>query len=705
MVNCWDNFEFNTTSCTWNNTGSQDAEPVMVNCWDNFEFNTTSCTWNNTGSQDAEPAMVNCWDNFEFNTTSCTWNNTGSQDAEPVMVNCWDNFEFNTNSCAWNNTGSQDAEPALVNCWDNFEFNTTICEWINTGSESAAPVATCTSVNGDCSNNNEASASVSTTGGTAPYTYLWSTGATTTSISNITAGSYTVTVTDGNGCSSDCSLTVEVTPCCNVTDPGKIATDQENCGPFDVDGLTNLITPTGGLGDLEIVWITREGTTGPWQEIPGSDGLTYDPGVVSETSQFRRCVRRVGCTNYEETDIITIIVNEIPTVPAMVYCWDNFELDTTTCEWNNIGFQDAEPAMVNCWDNFEFNTTTCAWNNIGSQDAEPAIVNCWDNFEFNTTSCEWINTGSQDAEPSMVNCWDNFVFNTNSCEWINTGSQDAEPVTVNCWDNFEFNTNSCEWINTGSQDAESADVYAGDDVSICVGEDVTLTATGGDANTVYTWYLDGGVVSISQSITVSPGIGISEYTVEAMNEICNTTSTDYVKVWVYDYPLAGFERNPAGDVTFGDETNFTDTTMGTVTDWHWDFGDGMTSMNQDPTHDYASPGSYWVELIASNNGCEDTVRAGLEVKIIIDIPNTFTPNNDGTNDVISLTGSGLEVVKMSIFNRWGHRVYDIEGRQISWSGKTTGGTDAKSGTYYYVIEMNYIDGNTSTQTGFFTLIR
>jgi hypothetical protein len=55
---------------------------------------------------------------------------------------------------------------------------------------------------------------------------------------------------------------------------------------------------------------------------------------------------------------------------------------------------------VNCWDNFQFNATTCEWENVGTQDAEPTKVNCWDNFQFNATTCQWENVGTQDAAPT-----------------------------------------------------------------------------------------------------------------------------------------------------------------------------------------------------------------------------------------------------------------------------------------------------------------
>jgi len=166
------------------------------------------------------------------------------------------------------------------------------------------PTATCSKVDGNCNNNNEASASVSASGGTAPYSYAWSNGATTSSIDNLSAGTYSVTVTDANGCTDDCSVTVSITPCCNVTDGGEIAASQENCGPFDPAAFTSVVDPTGGLGDLEYVWLwnpnnvpMNNGQNG-WVMIPNSNSATYDPGFLTESRCFIRCARRSGCTNY-----------------------------------------------------------------------------------------------------------------------------------------------------------------------------------------------------------------------------------------------------------------------------------------------------------------------------------------------------------------------------------------------------------------------
>jgi hypothetical protein len=138
-VNCWDNFVFNTGTCSWDNTGTQDAEPTKVNSWDTFVFNIGTCSWDNTGTQATEPNKVNCWDTFVFNTGTCAWDNTGTQAAEPAKVNCWDTFVFNTGTCSWDNTGTQATEPNKVNCWDTFVFNTGTCAWDNTGTQATEP--------------------------------------------------------------------------------------------------------------------------------------------------------------------------------------------------------------------------------------------------------------------------------------------------------------------------------------------------------------------------------------------------------------------------------------------------------------------------------------------------------------------------------------------------------------------------------------
>ena len=72
-----------------------------------------------------------------------------------------------------------------------------------------------------------------------------------------------------------------------------------------------------------------------------------------------------------------------------------------------------------------------------------------------------------------------------------------------------------------------------------------------------------------------------------------------------DGPTAGFSFSPAHPRP-GDEVHFSDESMGEPTSWLWDFGDGQTSDQENPSHSFTSPGSKTVTLTASNSAGTDT---------------------------------------------------------------------------------------------------
>lgn len=66
------------------------------------------------------------------------------------------------------------------------------------------------------------------------------------------------------------------------------------------------------------------------------------------------------------------------------------------------------------------------------------------------------------------------------------------------------------------------------------------------------------------------------------------------------------------------------------------------------------------------------------------IPNVFTPNNDGVNDVWKLEFN--EKVNCFIYNRWGNFIFQSDKKVIQWDGRTTSGEPCSNGTYYYIIQ-------------------
>jgi gliding motility-associated-like protein len=87
------------------------------------------------------------------------------------------------------------------------------------------------------------------------------------------------------------------------------------------------------------------------------------------------------------------------------------------------------------------------------------------------------------------------------------------------------------------------------------------------------------------------------------------------------------------------------------------------------------------------------------------IPNAFTPNGDNVNDEFTVFGSALRTVAMTVYNRWGEKVYDSGDSQwASWDG-TYKGSAQPTGVYVYFVELTYLDGQKKTKEGSLTLIR
>ncbi|MCO6491520.1 MAG: T9SS type A sorting domain-containing protein [Phaeodactylibacter sp.] len=169
-------------------------------------------------------------------------------------------------------------------------------------------------LNAPTAGNNSGRLQAAASGGTPPYSFEWSNGQSGAVIGGLAFGLYEVSVTDAEGCSSVCSVSLQASVCENVTDAGLIGYDQRLCGPGnDPDPIISLEDASGGSGALEYLWMK---STAPnlglilWEPIPEATGPSYDPPLVFETTYFLRCVRREGCTFYLETNIVTIEVGD-----------------------------------------------------------------------------------------------------------------------------------------------------------------------------------------------------------------------------------------------------------------------------------------------------------------------------------------------------------------------------------------------------------
>ena len=126
------------------------------------------------------------------------------------------------------------------------------------------------------------------------------------------------------------------------------------------------------------------------------------------------------------------------------------------------------------------------------------------------------------------------------------------------------------------------------------------------------------------------------------------------------------------------------------------------------TISYLQKGSYCVYLrVESELGCVDTAVYCFEVSgYVLLIPNAFTPNGDGVNDVFRIIGYGMEYLELTIFDRWGQQIYATRGtEQVQWDG-TKGGTAVPEGAYVYLVRYKLVDKEgVEYRSGTVTLLR
>lgn len=176
-------------------------------------------------------------------------------------------------------------------------------------------------------------------------------------------------------------------------------------------------------------------------------------------------------------------------------------------------------------------------------------------------------------------------------------------------------------------------------------------------------------------------------------------------------PTASFDANPMLgnaplDVTF---TNTSDP----ASTYDWDFGNGQTnSVNNldDQNTTYTDEGIYTVTLTVSDGNCTDQATQTIVVQLILpldyDLPNVFTPNGDGTNDVFTINAENAESIEVVILNRWGNVVFESTDVNFEWNGQVQNtGADCVDGTYFYKFKIEGEGDQSAEEHGFVQLVR
>ncbi|MFC5626632.1 gliding motility-associated C-terminal domain-containing protein [Algoriphagus winogradskyi] len=176
-----------------------------------------------------------------------------------------------------------------------------------------------------------------------------------------------------------------------------------------------------------------------------------------------------------------------------------------------------------------------------------------------------------------------------------------------------------------------------------------------------------------------------------------------------DFDYRKLEINSEPEVQVDEEIIFESIISEEFIGWEWSFGDGKSSKEKDPIHKFEIAGNFEVILTAYDiYGCSSTEKNIIQVNApleFITIPNAFTPNGDGLNDMFIPKLRALTEFSMTIFNTWGEKIYSTNSLETKgWDG-THQGQASPPGNYLYQITYTSKDGEQFTKTGGVTLIR
>ncbi len=562
----------------------------------------------------------------------------------------------------------------------------------------ASPTFTTSTTDPSCGNN-DGEIIITPASGFTITDYSIDGGTTTQSngtFSNLGPGTYNIVIIDNNGCEATGSVTLNNAG--SLDDPSFSLTDF-------CEGTTNSATITGTPGGT----FTIVTPTGDGASIDGSTGeITNGVGGTTYTVEYTTN----GTCPASQTQDVT--VNASPT----------FTTSTTdpSCG-NNDGEIIITPASGFAITDYSIDGGTTTQSNGTFSNLGPGTYNI---VIIDNNGCEGTGTESLNNSGGITL---NVVSSTDiSCH----GAADGSGVVSASGGTGNY---TYSWLPTGGSAANASNLMPGtytvtvtddggcsDDVQITIAEpdsisinetitptdcgidngEIDLTVTGGSGNYSYTW--NPGVSITNQATGLA--FGMYEVTVTDDNGCSKTVS--------YNVPQGNsfyVEVIPADDVTIqqGESVSinlFVDPNV-TVDNISWFPPDGLSCTDcKDPvaTPDHSTT---YIVAVTDDNGCVSTDTVVINVILPcaeIFVPNTFSPNADGLNDLQCVLGECIVSMDFTIFNRWGELVFQTKDQEECWNGKYRG-KPVQSGTYIYKLKATLENGKQVEKTGNITVVR
>ncbi|MGB2423362.1 MAG: gliding motility-associated C-terminal domain-containing protein, partial [Flavobacteriales bacterium] len=232
------------------------------------------------------------------------------------------------------------------------------------------------------------------------------------------------------------------------------------------------------------------------------------------------------------------------------------------------------------------------------------------------------------------------------------------------------------------------EAYASEGGGMCRGDVFELSAEGNDPNSTFTWApADLATSPNSATTSVFPIVNQTFTVYVTDSEGC--TASDQVTVYVTQPP--GLTAGPDREVAWLDTVQL----LGQAPDLdvYWTPAENLDcSTCLEPILTVVEPGWYVLNAV-DTTGCVGRDSTYVDVYYPVYLPTSFTPNNDGINDVFAAVGEDLRGYWMRVFNRWGELVFESDDPEEPWQGNVLGGDHyAPDGVYLWQVRIERLDG-------------
>lgn len=524
-----------------------------------------------------------------------------------------------------------------------------------------------------CAGLADGEASVVVSGGTGPFIYDWSNGQSGTVSTGLTAGNYSVVITDSNGCQLTGSIT--------LTDPSPLILDAAIVSDFNGFAIQCKGSATGEAnasvsgGVMPYIYSWSNGVT-----VASATNLsagTYSV-VVSDAN---------GCLSNGSVVLTEPDSLQAAAIVSNVSCFSgsNGAINASvqggvlpySFTWNNgASSEDLNSIATGIYSLTITDANNCIYA-MDQQVTEPepiALTITSTPIACNNEANGALNLGVNGGTIPFVYTWSNGET-TQNISGLSVGSYTVTATDANgCSSSLSGFVNQPDTLSILSQRLNAS----------CYGESngaLDITVLGGTEPYIYNW----STGNICQDLT---GLSAGQYSVSIID--ANGCSIDQSFTLTQPDPLVVHLSSPEffhgyNISMFGAGDGSIDATVaGGTAPYYYTYTSGEQTVGQENL----GAGIYYFTCVDSL-GCKSMDSIKLTEPLNFELPTLFTPNEDGENDVFDI--HGIEAYPdntLTVVNRWGNTVYTAEDYNNTWKGTHSNGEELPDGVYFVILKIN-----------------